>query len=243
MVRDVFDIHRIVFRIGVLTGRLRRRQAFLAQQGPRVCSSLQDRTHPVQRRVALDLADRHERAQRMAQVLLEGVARHRFLGPLNRAGVLVRIFRIEGVVAGDLADLYRVGELIELRSEVSEPVTLSVRHHLLEMLHDGATVGEAPQVAHFEKAWQQPALLDGGKFAVALLAGADNPKTGHALVASSIWSRRRPVVPCLPQVDTSIWPVTAAVIKAERNSRRRSSEVVTTFLTACSCPTRRATFS
>ena len=89
-------------------------------------------------------------------------------------------------IATKIANLYRVGELIELRSEVAEPVTPPVGHHLSKMLQDGVTVGEAPQVAHFEKAGQQPALLDGGKFAVALLSGADNPKTGHALVASSI---------------------------------------------------------
>ena len=54
------------------------------------------------------------------------------------------------------------------------------------MLQNGVTVGEAPQVAHFEKSGQQPALLNGGKFTVALLSGTDNPKTRHALVASSI---------------------------------------------------------
>ena len=173
----------------------------------------------------------------MAQVLLEGVARQRFQGPLNRAGVLVRIFRIEGVVAGDLADSdavgklarhhhevtdpYGVRELIKQRSEVAEPVPPPVWHHLHKMFQDGITVGEAPQVAHFEKTRQQPALLNGGKFTVALLSGADNPKTCHVLAASSIWSRRRSVVPCMPQVETSICPVTAAVIRAERNSRRR----------------------
>ena len=54
------------------------------------------------------------------------------------------------------------------------------------MLQDGVTVGEAPQVAHIEKAGKQSVLLDGGEFAVAPLSGADNPKTCHALVASSI---------------------------------------------------------
>ena len=54
------------------------------------------------------------------------------------------------------------------------------------MPQDGITVGEASQVARFEKSGQQPALLNGGKFTVVLLAGADNPKTGHALFASSI---------------------------------------------------------
>ena len=79
-----------------------------------------------------------------------------------------------------------MGELIELRCEVPEPVAPPVRHHLLKMLQDGVTVGEAPQVAHIEKAGKQSVLLDGGEFAVALLSGADNPKTCHALVASSI---------------------------------------------------------
>ena len=104
----------------------------------------------------------------MAQVLLERVAWHRFLGPIHCTGMLVRIFGIEDVVArnvadrdavgklaehhDDVADLYRVGELIELRREVAEPVTPPVRHHLLKMLQDGVTVGETPQVAHFEKA-------------------------------------------------------------------------------------------
>ena len=158
--------------------------------------------YPIQRRIALDLADRQERAERMAQVLLEGVARHRLLGPFHRAGVLVRIFRIEGVVARDLTDRdavgklarhhhevtdpYGVGELIELGCEVAEPVPPPVWHHLHKMFQDGITVGEASQVAHFEKTGQQPALLNGGKFTVALLAGADNPKTGHALFVSSI---------------------------------------------------------
>ena len=96
----------------------------------------------------------------MAQVLLESVARHRLLGPVYRTGVLVRILGIEGVVAGNLADrdavrklarhhdevadLYRVGELIELRGEVPEPVPTTVGHHLRKMLQDGITVGEEP---------------------------------------------------------------------------------------------------
>ena len=61
--------------------------------------------------------------------------------------MLVRIFGVEDVVARDFADrnavrelsghhnevagLYRVGELIELRGEVPEPVPPPVRHHLL----------------------------------------------------------------------------------------------------------------
>ena len=134
--------------------------------------------------------------------------------------MLVWIFGIEDVVAQNLSDrdavcnlaghhyevarLYRVGELIELCGEVPEPVPPPVRHQLHKMLQNGIPVGEEPQIAHFEKAGQQPALLDCGKFAIALFPGADNPKTCHALVASSIWSRRRSVVPCLPHADTSI---------------------------------------
>ena len=111
--------------------------------------------------------------------------------------MLVGIFGIEGVVARDLADcdavgklarhhdqiadLDRVGELIELRGEVPEPVPPPVRHHLHQMLQDGVTIGEATQVAHFEKAGQQAALVDCCKLAVALLSGPNNPKTCHAL--------------------------------------------------------------
>ena len=79
-----------------------------------------------------------------------------------------------------------MGELIELRGEVPEPVPPPVGHHLRKMPQDGITVGEASQVAHFEKARQQPTLLDGGKFTVVLLSGPDNPKTCHVFVASSI---------------------------------------------------------
>ena len=84
--------------------------------------------------------------------------------------MLVRIFRIEDVVAGNLADRdavgklarhhdevadpYRVGELVELGCEVPEPVPPPVRHHRSKMLQDGVTVRVATQVAHIEKSGQ-----------------------------------------------------------------------------------------
>ena len=93
---------------------------------------------------------------------------------------------LRGITVEKIADLYRVGELIELRWRSSGPVAPPVRHHLLKMLQDGITVRVATQVAYIEKAGKQSVLLDGGEFAVALLSGADNPKTCHALVASPI---------------------------------------------------------
>ena len=103
----------------------------------------------------------------MPEILFERVARHRLLEPIHRTGVLVRIFGIEDVVARDLADrdavgklarhhdeiadLCRVGELIELRGEIPEPVPPPVRHHLRQMLQDGVTVRVAPKIVHFEK--------------------------------------------------------------------------------------------
>ena len=44
----------------------------------------------------------------------------------------------------EFADLYRVRELIELRSEVPAPVPPPVRHQLHKMFQDGVTVGQEP---------------------------------------------------------------------------------------------------
>src|SRR5690606_25443136 len=77
-------------------------------------------------------------------------------------------------------------------------------------------------------------IAEGEAFRKAPLIGplkffARNPEQGmsanipycHARIASSILSRRRLFCPCLPHVATSIWPVTAAVMRAARNSSSR----------------------
>lgn len=158
----------------------------------------------------------------MAQVLGEGLARNGLVQPFDRAGVGDRGGRVMAIGAGHSADRDAAGhlagqhhqvadpdgvdELVHLGGEVAQRVGALGRVGRGQDPQDRLTVLEARQIGDLAKARQQPALGDGLQLPLAMAAGANDPKPGHA--ASAVWTRPR----------TSILPVTAAEIRAARRS-------------------------
>src|SRR3546814_17345205 len=108
LVRNVFDVGNVILCALFLFQRLLGRHALFTQQRPRVDACLQHRLHPLQGRVELDLANGHEGAKGVAQVLLECNARDRLLKPLYRTRVLYVALCMAAVADGYLSDRHTI---------------------------------------------------------------------------------------------------------------------------------------